>query len=156
MKTVCIAALKEVVPEAGLPTSLDSIIKKMEKLPRYMTHWRLSSARAGISRALSLVKAHHPDIDIKTITSGIPERKDDGSEFSKDDFRVISESLRGITTWLAGSLRLEKFFNAYDMEGKMVTVTISSKTGKTPSTSTPSMREAACPNAPTDGAQSHP
>jgi hypothetical protein len=88
-----------------------------------------------------MVKAHHPDVDIKTITSGIPEHKDDGSEFTKADFRSISDSLRGISTRLAKTLKLERFFNAYDMEGNVVVVKIKSATSQAPSTVTADVPE---------------
>jgi hypothetical protein len=44
LKLACFEALKEVIPEASLPTTLDGVIRKVEKLPQYIQHWKLSAA----------------------------------------------------------------------------------------------------------------
>jgi hypothetical protein len=35
--------------------------------------WKQSSARGGSRTALTLAKAHYPELDLDLITSGIPE-----------------------------------------------------------------------------------
>jgi hypothetical protein len=62
MKTACVAAPKEVVPKAGLSTSLDGIIKKMEKLPQYMWHPR----QAPLTRWGNAISVRQPRISGRT------------------------------------------------------------------------------------------
>jgi hypothetical protein len=95
LKDRCVKAVSAVLEEECMPKDAHGLLAKMTNMPQYVTHWRLSAARAGINRVLSLVKAHHPHIDLATVTSGLPELKADGSVLEKKEFREISKSLRG-------------------------------------------------------------
>jgi hypothetical protein len=62
-------------------TSLSAIglTKKLLLVPRLVADWKQSSARGGARTALTLAKAHYPELDLDLITSGIPESGEDGA-----------------------------------------------------------------------------
>jgi hypothetical protein len=53
--------------------------KKLLLVPRLVADWKQSSARGGARTALTLAKAHYPELDLDLITSGIPESSKDGA-----------------------------------------------------------------------------
>jgi hypothetical protein len=97
---------------------------------------------------LSLVKAHHPNVDLATITSGLPELKADGSVLEKKEFRDIGKSLCGLSTTIASKLHLDKFFYACDAENNPIKATSSTNGEKAPSMMTPNVAEASRSKSP--------
>jgi hypothetical protein len=148
LKDKCLKALSAVLDEELVPKDAHSLLAKMANMPKYISHWRLSAARTGINRALSLVKAHHPDVDLATVTSGLPELKADGSALEKKEFREIGKSLRGLTTSLASKLHLDKFFYACDAENNPIKAGAPTNGDKAPSVTTPSVAEMSRPKSP--------
>jgi hypothetical protein len=53
------------------------LTKKLLLVPGLVADWKLSSARGGARTALTLAKAHYPELDLDLITSGIPESNED-------------------------------------------------------------------------------
>jgi hypothetical protein len=49
------------------------LTKKLLLVPGLVADWKQSSARGGARTALTLAKAHYPELDLDLITSGIPE-----------------------------------------------------------------------------------
>jgi hypothetical protein len=54
------------------------LTKKLLLVPRLVADWKQSSAQGGARTALTLAKAHYPEMDQDLITSGIPESGEDG------------------------------------------------------------------------------
>jgi hypothetical protein len=148
LKNKCLKALSAVLDEELVPKDAPGLLSKMTNMPKYVAHWRLSGARARINRVLSLVKAHHPDVDLATVTSGLPELKADGTVLENKEFHDISKSLRGLTTTIASKLKLDKFFHAFDAENKPINVTTPTNGEKAPSVATPNIAEASRSKSP--------
>jgi hypothetical protein len=53
------------------------LTKKLLLVPGLVADWKQSSARGGARTALTLAKAHYPELDLDLITSGIPESSKD-------------------------------------------------------------------------------
>jgi hypothetical protein len=83
MKEACTQALKAILEEENLPKDPEGLLEKMFWVPQYFAWWKQLSARASINRVLGFVKAHHPNIDLPVITSGLPELKADGTPLRK-------------------------------------------------------------------------
>jgi hypothetical protein len=53
------------------------LTKKLLLMPGLVADWKQSSTRGGARTALTLAKAHYPELDLDLITSGIPESGED-------------------------------------------------------------------------------
>jgi hypothetical protein len=51
---------------------------KMVLVLKLVEYWKMSSARGGARAALSLAKAHYPELDLDIITSEFPKQNKDG------------------------------------------------------------------------------
>jgi hypothetical protein len=67
----------QIAGSAGL--SAIGLTKKLLLMPGLVADWKQSSARGGARTALTLAKAHYPELDLHLITSGIPESGEDGA-----------------------------------------------------------------------------
>jgi hypothetical protein len=76
--------------------------------------WKLSSTQGGARTALTLVKAHYPELDLDLITSGIPESNEDGTPV---DEAAIRQSLLGYDQLCALGTQLNIYYDAYDLPG---------------------------------------
>jgi hypothetical protein len=56
-----------------------ALTKKLLLVPGLVADWKQSSARGGARTALTLAKAHYPELDLNLITSGILESSEDGT-----------------------------------------------------------------------------
>jgi hypothetical protein len=72
--------------------------------------WKQSSARGGARTALTLTKAHYPELDLDLITSIIPEG---GEDEAPVDEAAIRQSLLGYDQVCALGTQL----NVYDLPG---------------------------------------
>jgi hypothetical protein len=55
------------------------LTKKLLLVLGLVADWKQSSARGGARTALTLAKAHYPELDLDLITSVIPESSKDGA-----------------------------------------------------------------------------
>jgi hypothetical protein len=96
--------------------SLSSIglTKKLLLMPGLVADWKQSSARGGARTALTLAKAHYPELDLDLITSGIPESGEDGTSV---DEAAIRQSLLGYGQLCALGTQLNVYYEAYDLPG---------------------------------------
>jgi hypothetical protein len=67
----------QIAGSSGL--SAIGLTKKLLLVPELVADWKQSSARGGTRTALTLAKAHFPELDLDLITSGIPESGEDGA-----------------------------------------------------------------------------
>jgi hypothetical protein len=61
-----------------------------------------------------LAKAHYPELDMDLITSGIPERNEDGTPV---DEAAIRQSVLGYDQLCALGTQLNIYYEAYDLPG---------------------------------------
>jgi hypothetical protein len=97
-------------------TSLSAIglTKKLLLVPGLVANWKQSSARGGARTALTLAKAHYPELDLDLITSGIPESGEDGAPV---DEAAIRQSVLGYDQLCALGTQLNVYYEAYDLPG---------------------------------------
>jgi hypothetical protein len=97
---------------AGASTlSAIGLTKKLLLVPGVVADWKQSSARGGTRTALTLAKAHYPELDLDLITSGIPESNEDGMPV---DEAAIRQSVLGYDQLSALGPQLNVYYKAYD------------------------------------------
>jgi hypothetical protein len=90
------------------------LTKKLLLVPELVADWKQSSARGGARTALTLAKAHYPELDLDLITSGIPESSEDGAPV---DEAAIRQSVLGYDQLCALGTQLNVYYKAYDLPG---------------------------------------
>jgi hypothetical protein len=88
--------------------------QKLLLVPGLMADWKQSSARGGARTALTLVKAHYPEMDLDLLTFGIPESGEDGVPV---DEAAIQQSMLGYDQLCALGTQLNVYYEAYDLPG---------------------------------------
>jgi hypothetical protein len=76
--------------------------------------WKQFSAQGGARTALTLAKAHYPELDLDLITSGILESSEDGAPV---DEAAIRQSVLGYDQLYALGMQLNIYYEAYDLHG---------------------------------------
>jgi hypothetical protein len=90
------------------------LTKKLLLMPGLVADWKQSSARGGARTALTLAKAHYPELDLDLITSGILESGEDGASV---DEAAIRQSMLGYDQLYALGTQLNVYYEAYDLPG---------------------------------------
>jgi hypothetical protein len=90
------------------------LTQKLLLVPGLVADWKQSSARGGARTALTLAKAHYPELDLDLITSGIPESGEDGAPV---DEAAIRQSMLGYDQLCALGTQLNVYYEAYDLPG---------------------------------------
>jgi hypothetical protein len=90
------------------------LTKKLLLVPGLVADWKQSSTRGGARTALTLAKAHYPELDLDLITSGIPESSEDGAPVDK---AAIWQSVLGYDQLCALGTQLNVYNEAYDLLG---------------------------------------
>jgi hypothetical protein len=88
------------------------LTKKLLLVPGLVADCKLSSARGGAKTALTLARAHYPELDLDLITSGIPESSKDGAPV---DEAAIRQSVLGYDQLCALGTQLNVYYEAYDL-----------------------------------------
>jgi hypothetical protein len=68
------------------------LTKKLQLVPGLVADWKQTAARGGARTALTLAKAHYPELDLDLIAFGIPESNDDRTPV---DEAAIQQSMLG-------------------------------------------------------------
>jgi hypothetical protein len=145
MKVACTQAMKAILEEENLPKDPESLLEKMFRVPQYFLRWKQSSVQSSINRVLSFVKAHHPNIDLPVVMSGLPELKAGGTPLETKEFHALCKSLRGLSTSIASKLKLDKFFYLCGPDNQSLPPMTAPKT---PVMTTPTVTESARPKSP--------
>jgi hypothetical protein len=85
------------------------LTKKLLLVPGLVADWKQSSARGGTRTALTLAKAHYPELDLDLITSGIPESGEDGAPV---DETAIWQSVLGYDQLCALGTQMNVYYEA--------------------------------------------
>jgi hypothetical protein len=104
----------QIAGSAGL--SAIGLTQKLLLVPGLVADWIQSSARGGARTALTLAKAHYPELDLDLITSGIPEGGEDGAPV---DETAIRQSVLGYDQVCALGTQLNVYYEAYDLPGSL-------------------------------------
>jgi hypothetical protein len=102
----------QIAGSAGL--SAIGLTKKLLLVPGLVADWKQSSARGGARTALTLAKAHYPELDLDLVTSGIPESGEDGAPVNE---ATIRQSVLGYDQLCALGTQLNVYYEAYDLPG---------------------------------------
>jgi hypothetical protein len=100
----------QIAGSAGL--SAIALSQKLQLVPGLVADWKESSARGGARTALTLAKAHYPELDLDLITSGILESGEDGAPV---DEAAIRQSVLGYDQLCALGTQLNVYYEAYDL-----------------------------------------
>ena len=73
---------------------------------------------------LSRAKAWQADLDPEDLANGCPSVKEDGSDFSADDFAEIARAMRPLASKLAEETNLSTYQAAYDAENKKMKASV--------------------------------
>jgi hypothetical protein len=73
-------------------------------VPRLVADWKQSAARGGARTALTLVKAHYPELSLDLVTSRIPESDNDGRPVNE---AAIRQSVLGYDQLCAMGTKLD-------------------------------------------------
>jgi hypothetical protein len=90
------------------------LTKKLLLVPGLVADWKQSSARGGARTALTLAKAHYPELDLDLITFSILESSKDGAPV---DEATIQQSVLGYDQLCALGTQLNVYYEAYDLPG---------------------------------------
>jgi hypothetical protein len=101
---------------ASSSLSAIGMTQKLLLVPGLVADWKQSSARGGARTALTLAKAHYPELDLDLITSGIPESGEDGAPV---DEAAIRQSVLGYDQLCALGTQLNIYYEAYDLPGSL-------------------------------------
>jgi hypothetical protein len=102
----------QIAGSAGL--SAIALTQKLLLVPGLVADWKQSSTRGGARTALTLAKAHYPELDLDLITSGIPEG---GEDRAPVDEAAIRQSVLGYDQVCALGTQLNVYYEAYDLPG---------------------------------------
>jgi hypothetical protein len=102
----------QIAGSSGLTTI--GLTKKLLLVPGLVADWKQSSTRGGARTALTLAKAHYPELDLDLITSGIPESGKDGAPV---DEAALQQSVLGYDQLYALGTQLNIYYEAYDLSG---------------------------------------
>jgi hypothetical protein len=102
----------QIAGSAGL--SAIGLTKKLLLVPGLVADWKQSSTRGGARTALTLAKAHYPELDLDLVTSGIPESGEYGAPM---DEAAIRQSVLGYDQLCALGTQLNVYYEAYDLLG---------------------------------------
>jgi hypothetical protein len=91
-----------------------ALTKKLLLVPGLVADWKQSAARGGARTALTLAKAHYPEMDLDLLTTGIPEGGADGAPV---DEAAIRQSVLGYDQLCALGTQLNVYYEAYDLPG---------------------------------------
>jgi hypothetical protein len=91
-----------------------ALTQKLLLVPGLVADWKQSSARGGARTALTLAKAHYPEMDLDLITSGIPESGEDGAPV---DEAAIRQIVLGYDQLCALGTQLNVYYEAYELPG---------------------------------------
>ncbi|KAK1632192.1 hypothetical protein QYE76_006507 [Lolium multiflorum] len=78
------------------------LIGKMDVLPELVTDLQASSARGAASMALTMCLAHHADLDLDRVTTGVP---------ADADVNALLDAVSGYDTRIARRIRHEEFYD---------------------------------------------
>jgi hypothetical protein len=100
----------QIAGSSGL--SAIGLTKKLLLVPGLVADWKQSSARGGARTALTLAKAHYPELDLDLITAGIPKSGEDGAPV---DEAAIRQSVLGYDQLCALGTQLNVYYEPYDL-----------------------------------------
>jgi hypothetical protein len=90
------------------------LTKKLMLVPELVADWKQFSAWGGARTALTLAKAHYPELDLDLITYGILKSGEDGASV---DEAAIRQSVLGYDQLCALGTQLNVYYEAYDLPG---------------------------------------
>jgi hypothetical protein len=90
------------------------LTKKLLLVPGLVVDWKQSFAQGGARTALTLAKAHYPELELDLITFAIPESSEDGAPVDEAAIRL---SMLGYDQLCALGTQLNVYYEAYDLPG---------------------------------------
>jgi hypothetical protein len=86
------------------------LAEKLNLVPGLVEDWKKSASRGGARTALTLAKAHYPELSLDLVTYGIPETYDDRETV---DETAIRQSVLGYDQLCSSGTELDVYYEAY-------------------------------------------
>jgi hypothetical protein len=102
-----------------------ALTQKLLLVPGLVADWKLSSTRGGARTALTLAKAHYPELDLDLVTSNILESGEDGAPVNE---AAIRQNVLGYDQLCALGTQLNVYYEAYDLLGSQASTSVSAAT----------------------------
>ena len=94
-------------------------MKELSRAPGYVKAWKQSSFRHAALRILALTCSYYPKVvEPELLTLGKPERHEDGSTFSNDDFKALEISVRNVACKIVEKMDPEIWTHHYNMQNE--------------------------------------
>jgi hypothetical protein len=91
-----------------------ALTQKLLLVPGLAADWKLSSTRGGARTALTLAKAHYPEMDLDLLISGISKSGEDGALVNE---AAIRQNVLGYDQLCALGTQLNVYYEAYELPG---------------------------------------
>ena len=112
MEVSAIGVLRCLLPSEDVPNKVRDVVLALDAAPGVIKEWKLSAARQGACVAWTLAKSHHPNLDVATVSKGLPRKHQDGRPFTDRDRELIGSQIRSYATRAANYAKIDLYFPA--------------------------------------------
>ena len=113
------AIVRYLHPQDQCPSKPESLVKELSRAPGYVLAWKKSSLRRAAIRVLALARSYYPKVvEPALLTLGMPAEHEDGSPFSKEDFKAREIEVRPFAREIAAKMDPELWTHHYDAKNK--------------------------------------
>ena len=113
-----LVTIKVVMPEKGVPKFMKGVLEVLSTIPRQIEELKRSSARKGAMATLSRSLAYAPELNPAEMMDGFPQLKDDGLQFTQDDYARCIKASRILASRLAAEADMSSYQAAYSEDNK--------------------------------------
>ena len=105
--------IKAVMTERDVPKFMKGVLEVLSTIPKQIEELKRSAARSGAIYALSRALAYGEEFDPAKLAKGFPEFKNDGSEFTQEDYAACVKDAQILSTQLVSEMKLRNYQAAY-------------------------------------------
>ena len=110
--------IKAVMTEKGVPKFMKGVLEVISTIPKQIEELKRSVARKGAMAALSQSLAYAPALNPAEMMDGFSQLKDDGSQFTQEDYAHCMKASRILASRLAADADLSSYQAAYSEDNK--------------------------------------
>ena len=108
-------------PQKKCPSAPDRLVRELSRAPAYVKAWKESSFRHATIRVIALVCSYYPtSVEHALLTLGKPEKHENGSPFTKEDFESLQKSLRPFACQIIENMDSEIWTHRYDSNNQKI------------------------------------
>ena len=113
-----LVTIKAVMTERGVPKFMKGVLEVLSTIPKQIEELKRSAARKGAMAALSRSLAYAPELNPAEMMDGFPQLKDDGSQFTQEDYARCMNASRILASRLAAEADMSSYQAAYSEDNK--------------------------------------